>query len=420
MLKFQLCALFLLGYLAIVFEHIVRLNKSAVALTMGGLMWLVYFFHLAPGEHIAVVEEISDMAQVVFFLFAAMAIVELIDAHKGFSVIVRCCQIQSTKLLLWVLLTISFFLSACLDNLTSIIIIVSVLKHLVKSREHRLILGALCVIAVNAGGAWTPLGDVTTTMLWINNKVTTWAIIYSLFIPSVVCAVIAGFLGQTLLNHKEVAFQPVSAGADKPLAKSYWIVGCGVGSLFMVPVWKSVLGVPPFVGALLGLGLVWIISDWVHFPHGEDRQHLRVPYILTKIDISSITFFIGILLSINILCFSGILADLAAQMDALFSRNLVAVFIGFISSVLDNVPLVAATMNMYDVPTNDSLWKLIAYAAGTGGSLLIIGSAAGVAFMGLEKVSFIWFLKKISWIALISYIGGLITYFILEQAHLIM
>lgn len=419
MLKFQLCALFLLGYLAIVFEHVVRLNKSAVALTMGGLMWLVYFFHLAPGEHMVAVEEISDMAQVVFFLFAAMAIVELIDAHKGFSVIVRCCQIRSTKLLLWALLIISFFLSACLDNLTSIIIIVSVLKHLVKTREHRLILGALCVIAVNAGGAWTPLGDVTTTMLWINNKVTTWEIIYSLFVPSVVCAAIAGLLGQTLLSQKDEIIHASETCVEKPLAKSYWIVGIGIGSLFMVPVWKSVLGVPPFVGALLGLGLVWIVSDWVHFPHGEDRQHLRVPYILTKIDISSITFFIGILLSINILYFAGILSDLASWMDTLFSRNLVAVFIGFISSVLDNVPLVAATMNMYDVPTNDSLWKLIAYAAGTGGSLLIIGSAAGVAFMGLEKVSFIWYLKRISWIALTSYVGGLVTYFLLEKAHII-
>lgn len=420
MLKFQLCALFLFGYLAIIFEHIVRVNKAATALAMGGLMWVVYFSHLAPGEHVMLMEEVAEMAQVIFFLFAAMAIVELIDAHRGFSVIVHWCRIRSRILLLWMLIAISFFLSASLDNLTSIIIIVSILKHLVKSREERLIFGAICVIAVNAGGAWTPLGDVTTTMLWINNKVTTWAIIRSLFIPSVVCVVIAGLLGQFLLHKKDQSTPLAKVDVELPLAKCYWIVGTGISSLLLVPVWKAALGVPPFVGALLGLGLVWVISDWVHFPHGDDRQHLRVPYILTKIDISSITFFIGILLSINVLSFSGILTSLSEWMDHVFSRNTVAILIGFVSSILDNVPLVAATMGMYDAPTDDSLWKLIAYAAGTGGSMLIIGSAAGVAFMGMEKVSFIWYFKKISWIALASYIGGLVSYFLLEKCTLLL
>ncbi|ANH78808.1 NhaD family Na+:H+ antiporter [Candidatus Chlamydia sanziniae] len=419
MLKFQLCALFLFGYVAIVFEHIVRVNKSAIALVMGGLMWLVCFSHIqGAADHMILAEEIADMAQVIFFLFSAMAIVELIDAHKGFLIIVKFCRIQSRTLLLWVLIILSFFLSAALDNLTSIIVIISILKRLVKSREDRLLLGALCVIAVNAGGAWTPLGDVTTTMLWINNKVTSWGIIRSLFFPSLVCVIVAGTCGQLVMRKNRASLVPKEIELQSAPPKSIWIICIGLGSLLMVPIWKACLGVPPFIGALLGLGLVWLASDWVHSPHGEDRYHLRVPHILTQIDISSITFFIGILLAVNALTFSHILSTFSSWMDNLFSKHIVAVFIGLISSVLDNVPLVAATMGMYQVPLDDSLWKLIAYTAGTGGSILVIGSAAGVAFMGLEKVDFLWYFKKISWIALASYFGGLLSYFLLESIYL--
>ncbi|MBQ8498495.1 NhaD family Na+:H+ antiporter [Chlamydia sp.] len=415
MLKFQLCALFLFGYLAIIFEHIVRVNKSAVSLAMGGLMWLVCFSHMPHIDHAMMVEEIADMAQVIFFLFAAMAIVELIDAHKGFSVVVRCCKVESRNVLLWVLLTLSFFLSAALDNLTSIIIIISLLKRLVKVREDRLLLGALCVIGVNAGGAWTPLGDVTTTMLWINNKISTAGIITSLFLPSVVCVLVAGCCGQLLLKKRHCSGLVEDFDREPALPKSNLIACVGFGSLLMIPMWKAVLGVPPFMGALLGLGLVWLVSDWIHSPHGEGRSHLRMPHILTRIDISSVTFFIGILLAVNALAYSHVLQDLSVGMDTLFSRNTLAVLLGLVSSVLDNVPLVAATIGMYDLPLNDPLWKLIAYAAGTGGSILIIGSAAGVAFMGMEKVSFGWYVKHISWIALASYFGGLVVYFLMEN-----
>ncbi|AOQ16981.1 NhaD family Na+:H+ antiporter [Chlamydia trachomatis] len=415
MLKFQLCLLFLFGYLAIVFEHIVRVNKSAVSLAMGGLMWLVCFSHIPHIDHVMMVEEIADMAQVIFFLFAAMAIVELIDAHRGFSIVVRCCNVESRSVLLWVLLTLSFFLSAALDNLTSIIIIISILKRLVKAREDRLLLGALCVIGVNAGGAWTPLGDVTTTMLWINDKISTSGIITTLFLPSVVCVVIAGICGQLLLKKRRCSGLSEDLDREPALPKSNLIACVGFGSLLMVPMWKAVLGVPPFMGALLGLGLVWLVSDWIHSPHGEGRNHLRMPHILTRIDISSVTFFIGILLAVNALTYSHVLRDLSVSMDALFSRNTLAVLLGLVSSVLDNVPLVAATIGMYDLPMNDPLWKLIAYTAGTGGSILIIGSAAGVAYMGMEKVSFGWYVKHASWIALASYFGGLAVYFLMEN-----
>ncbi|VVT42979.1 Na(+)/H(+) antiporter NhaD [Chlamydia avium] len=424
MLKFQLCALFLFGYIAIVFEHIVRVSKSAIALVMGGLMWLVCFSYIPNADHLILAEEIADMAQVTFFLLAAMAIVELIDAHKGFSLIMRFCCIQSQSLLLWVLIGFSFFLSAALDNLTSIIIIISILKRLVKSREERLLLGAICVISVNAGGAWTPLGDVTTTMLWINNKISSWGIISSLFLPSLVCVVISGICAQFMLKKRAkgaVSSKSVIAkecDLEQSPKKSGWIIFIGLGSLLMVPVWKACLGVPPFMGALLGLGLVWLASDWVHSPHGEDHYHLRIPHILSKIDIASITFFIGILLAVNALTFADVLTDFSRAMDKVFSRHVVAVFIGLVSSVLDNVPLVAATMGMYQAPLDDTLWKLIAYAAGTGGSILIIGSAAGVAFMGIEKVDFLWYFKKISWIALASYFGGLFVYFLVDRVVL--
>ncbi|WP_213357524.1 NhaD family Na+:H+ antiporter [Chlamydiifrater phoenicopteri] len=414
MLGFQLGILFLFGYLAIVFENVVRVSKSAIALVMGGLMWLVCFAHMNQSNEAALAAQLSETAQVIFFLFSAMAIVELIDAHKGFSLISRFCHIKSRAALLWVLIILSFFLSSALDNLTSIIVIVSILKRLVKSREDRLMLGAVCVVAVNAGGAWTPLGDVTTTMLWIHGKVSTWGIIRSLFLPSVVCAVIAGCLA--LLAMKKQSGIISMDEEKKCRAPGGTLIIClGLFSLLMIPVWKSSMGLPPFLGALMGLGLVWLVSDWLHHPHGDDRNHLRVSHILTKIDISSITFFIGILLSVGALSYAGILTAFSAQLDSLFPRKIVAVVIGLISSVLDNVPLVAATINMYTEPLDDSLWHLIAYTAGTGGSILLVGSAAGVAFMGLEKVDFLWYLRKMSWIALLSYFGGVGAYFFLEK-----
>ncbi|MEG0287249.1 MAG: NhaD family Na+:H+ antiporter [Victivallaceae bacterium] len=414
MLLLELASLFLIGYMGIVFEGFLKINKSAVALIMGGMMWLFCFFHLGHGSSGEMALELADTAQVIFFLFAAMAIIELIDAHKGFELLVRCFRFSSGYSLLWLLIGISFFMSAALDNLTSIIIIVSILKRLVKNREDRWILGAVCVIAVNAGGAWTPLGDVTTTMLWINNKVSSWGIIKSLFFPSAICALVSGLVAQLFLKKRHIAMHDNVSKSD-PQPGAYVILILGIGSLLMVPVWKTCVGLPPFMGGLLGLGLVWLASDWLHHPHGESRSHLRVPYILTKIDISSITFFIGILMAVNALTYGKILFSFSEFLDRLLpSRNYVAVVIGLVSSILDNVPLVAATIGMYDLPTDHTLWKLIAYAAGTGGSILVIGSAAGVAYMGIEKVDFLWYFKKISLVAILGYFGGLVTYFVLN------
>ncbi len=413
MFYFQLIFLFLSGYLAIILEEIIKINKSAVSLLMGGIMWIICFMYLGHVSGTDVIMHLSEVAQIIFFLLGAMAIVELIDSHKGFSLVAKLCRLKSKVALLWLLVFISFFMSAILDNLTTIIIVTSILKRLIKDTSDRWVFGAVCVIAVNAGGAWTPLGDVTTTMLWINNKITSINIMKALFIPSLISVLFALLLTSLKLKNQKNNFisDNVSTSAQPG---AYLILFLGIGSLLMIPVWKSCVGLPPFMGALLGLGLVWFVSDWIHNPYGESRNHLRIPHILSKIDVASITFFIGILLSVNALSFSGILTKCANILDhAISNQNYVAVIIGLVSSVLDNVPLVAATMEMYNAPVNSPLWELIAYAAGTGGSILIIGSAAGVAFMGLEKVSFLWYLKNVSLLALIGYFAGIFSYFLI-------
>lgn len=415
MLHTWLILFFSLGYLAIIFERFLHVNKAAIALTMGAVCWLFYFVHLPPGnsqDSFAV--QIYDVSQIILFLLAAMVIVELIDSHHGFKMITDMLYTASKRRMLWFLIGMSFFMSAVLDNLTTMIVMVSLLKKLFNNKQERWFIGSLLVITVNAGGAWTPIGDVTTTMLWINNKITTVATIKSLFLPSLTCAALAGLLGMFYFkgNHhaKPASFHlPMEPGGRQ-------VLFMGIGSLVLIPVWKGIFDLPPFLGALLGLGTLWLATDIMHHRHGEERWHLRVLHILTKIDISGILFFLGILLAIDSLTEAGILKEFASWLNQIIpSERGIAILIGLISSVIDNVPLVAATMGMYErtqFPTDAPFWQMIAYAAGTGGSVLIIGSAAGVAFMGLEKVDFIWYLKHISWIALISYFAGFAVYFL--------
>lgn len=413
MLHLELLIFFSLGYLAIIFEKFLRVNKAAVALVMGVVCWLLYFYEMHGGITAeAMASQISDVAQIIFFLLAAMVIVELIDSHNGFKIITDLLYTSSKRKMLWFVIIISFFMSSVLDNLTSMIVMVSLLKKMIPDKKERWLLGGIVVIAVNAGGAWTPIGDVTTTMLWINEKISTWETVKALFIPSVVNVLVAGFLATFLIKgpnrevptHLSVNMEP---GARR-------VLFMGIASLVMIPIWKATLGLPPFMGALIGLGLLWLATDIIHAKHGESRWHLRVLHVLTKIDMSGIIFFLGILLAIDALATSGLLKIFAEWLQSVLpNQNYVAITIGLISSVIDNVPLVAATMGMYDMrvyPIDAPLWQLIAYAAGTGGSILIIGSAAGVAFMGLEKVDFIWYFRKISWIALAGYLAGLAVY----------
>ncbi len=411
---------FALGYSAIIAETSIKINKTGSALLMAVLTWM-FLFLIKSGEmsanihHLA--ESVSDVSQIIFFLLGAMALVELIDSHKGFKIVTDLIRTSSKRKLLWILGLITFFLSAILDNLTTTIVIISMLRKLVPETEDRMVLGGMVVIAANAGGAWTPIGDVTTTMLWIKGNITTLAVMKTLFLPSFIALIVALLIFGIGLKGNYPKLRE-RAREEEPEPGARLIFFLGLGALVFIPIFKGLTGLPPFMGVLIGLGVLWIITDLIH---GEEktREHLRIPHILTRVDTSGILFFLGILLCINALNAAGLLARLAQFLDhTVHNLTAIATLIGLISAVIDNVPLVAAGIGMYDLqthPVDSSLWQLLAYCAGTGGSILIIGSAAGVAFMSLEKVSFTQYLLKTGWIALISYFAGIGVYLIQQS-----
>ena len=410
--------IFAIGYLAIVFEHNIKVNKTASALLMAVLTWMVFFLikdHVLSDDITVLGEHLGGVSQIIFFLLGAMTLVELIDCHKGFKVVTDLIQTGSKKKMLWIMGFTAFFLSAILDNLTTTIVMISLLRKLVPDQKERLLLGATVVIAANAGGAWTPIGDVTTTMLWINGNITSLAIMKSLILPSLGSLLVALlFLGRGLKGKYPQLVARAQEEEVEPSSRLIFFLG--LGSLVFVPVIKALTGLPPFMGIVLALGFLWLVTDILHHPTKKD--HLRVPYVLTRIDTSGILFFFGILLCIGSLESLGMLKELAQFLNRYIgSLPLIATIIGLISAVIDNVPLVAAGMAMYDVqtyPVDSTLWQMLAYCAGTGGSVLIVGSAAGVAFMGMEKVDFMWYLRKISFSALCSYLSGMAIYLLQE------
>ena len=414
-----LIAVFVLTYAAITLEHQLKLNKSAPALLGAGVLWTLYALHLGDNQALTqhLNESLVGTAQIIFFLMGAMTIVEVIDAHNGFEVITRRIRTQRLSTLMWLVGTVTFFLSAVLDNLTTAIVMVSLMKKLLQEREDRLFFAGIIVIAANAGGAWSPIGDVTTTMLWIGGQVTALGIMKMLFLPSVVAALIPLSITAWLLRGRAVN---APAQRTDPVSKSAAFEGqlmftLGLGILLMVPVFKTTTGLPPFMGVLLGLGVLWLVGDLLHKSKvEEDKAHLTLAHAMSRIDLSSLTFFIGILLSVAVLEHTHILSDLAQWLNDKVGRlDLIVLLIGFASAVVDNVPLVAASMGMYsmtDYPPDSFIWEFIAFCAGTGGSMLIIGSAAGVAAMGLEKINFFWYLKHISGLALAGYLAGALVY----------
>jgi len=411
---------FIIGYLVIIFEYKLKINKTAAAILMATFSWSILFLSSKDkmeGSTGFLAEHVSNVSQIIFFLLAAMTLVELIDSHKGFKIITDAINTRSKKKMLWLIGLIAFFLSAVLDNLTTTILMISLLRKLIKSMQDRFLLGSMVVVAANAGGAWTPIGDVTTTMLWIGGQITTIPIIKSLFFPSLFSLFVSlFFLGFNMKGNYPDLIKDQSKEKTEPGAKI--VFSLGVLALICVPLFKSWIGLPPFMGMLIGLGILWLVTDILHHPH-EDRHHLRVPHVLTKIDTSGVLFFLGILLSINALETVGLLKSLAIFLgNHIENLAVIATSIGLISAIVDNVPLVAATMGMYDLsafPTDSYLWQMIAYCAGTGGSILIIGSAAGVAFMGMEKVDFVWYLKKISLKALSGYLAGMALYLLIHS-----
>jgi NhaD family Na+/H+ antiporter len=411
--------IFILGYLLITLEHSIKVNKAAIALVTGVLCWVIYVFSSADTHLISeqLTEHLGEISGILFFLMGAMTIVELIDAHDGFEVITNAISTLSKKKLLWIICFLAFFLSAVLDNLTATIVIVSLLRKLIAEKNDRMLFIGMVVIAANAGGAWSPIGDVTTTMLWIGGQVTTKNIIMNLFIPSLICLLVPLIVASFSL--KGNIARPVSIANDNQSPASFShrniIFFSGLGILLMVPVFKTVTHLPPFMGMLLGLGILWVISEIIHKDKDEsDKNAYSVLHALRKIDMPSVLFFLGILVAISALQSTGQLGQLASLMDEKIGNiNVIVISIGLLSAIVDNVPLVAASMGMYDLqtyPTDHYFWEFLAYCAGTGGSALIIGSAAGVAAMGMEKINFFWYLKKISWLALIGYFAGAFTY----------
>jgi len=417
-----LALLFVLTYIAIALEHPLQINKSATALIGAGLLWTLYALMGPTAEvlNTELAESLTGTAQIVFFLIGAMAIVEVVDAHDGFEVLTTRINTQRLSTLVWLVGLVTFFLSSILDNLTTAIVMVSLMKRLLDEREDRLLMAGIIVIAANAGGAWTPIGDVTTTMLWIGGQVTTLAIMQGVFLASMVNLLVPLAVVAWRLGARPVV-SPARATDDGSLpttpAERLTMLVLGLGVLVLVPVFKAVTHLPPFLGILLGLGVLWMVGDLMHkHKADEDKQHLTLVSALGRIDMASIVFFVGILLAVAVLEHSHILPALAAWLDQTVGRlDLIVILIGLASAVVDNVPLVAASMGMYDLakyPTDSFLWEFMAYCAGTGGSILIIGSAAGVAAMGLERIDFMWYARKISLLALLGYLGGAAVYLV--------
>jgi Na+/H+ antiporter NhaD/arsenite permease-like protein len=415
-----LIAVFVMTYAAIAFEHPIKINKSATALIGAGLLWTIYAVSGPEAKVVetAMGESLMSTAQIVFFLIGAMTIVEVVAAHNGFEVITSRIRTTQLSSLMWLVGFVTFFLSAILDNLTTTIVMVSLMKKLLDKRDDRLFFAGMIVIAANAGGAWTPIGDVTTTMLWIGGQVTTAEIMKGLFIPSMINLLVPLSVTAYMLRGRLVEAPPreVNAGQVETTAfERQLMFFMGLGILVAVPAFKTITHLPPFLGILFGLGLLWLVGDLMHREKSDDdKERFTLVSALTRIDMSSILFFVGILLAVASLEHAHILTAVAQWLNDVVGRlDAIVILIGLVSAVVDNVPLVAASMGMYSLaeyPADSFLWEFMAYCAGTGGSILIIGSAAGVAAMGLEKIDFLWYMKKISLLALLGYFGGAFFY----------
>jgi Na+/H+ antiporter NhaD/arsenite permease-like protein len=414
-----------LGYAAIAFEHPIKINKTASALLTGVLCWVVYIMgssntHLVSEQ---LYHHLGQISGILFFLLGAMTIVELIDSHDGFEVITSKIKTTDIRKLLWIIGIVTFFLSAALDNLTTTIVMISLLRILIPFKKTRMFFIGMVVVAANAGGAWSPIGDVTTTMLWIGGQITTGGIVKGLFIPSLMCLVVPLiFLSFTMKGKIEpIEIIDVEQKNKTSSFERNLILGVGIGALIFVPVFKTITHLPPFMGILFGLSVLWIVTEVLHKDkNDEEKDAYSVAHALRKADVPSVLFFLGILVAIAALESTGQLAELALFMDKTIGNiDVIVVSIGLLSAIVDNVPLVAAGMGMYDMatfPPDHYFWHFVAYCAGTGGSCLIIGSAAGVAAMGMEKIDFFWYLKKIAWLALLGYFAGAFTF--LAQHHL--
>ncbi len=446
---------FVIGYLSITLEHPLRLDKTVPSLIMASLIWallavgfsagwfniidthdFVYDF-TAGGEDAlhgfenTLLHHLGKTAEILIFLIGAMTIVEIIDLHRGFEVLKMAVKTRSKKKLLWIIGILAFFLSAIIDNLTATIVLVTLLRKLIHKKEDRIWFASLVVIAANAGGAWSPIGDVTTTMLWIANKVSAPGLIEFVVLPSIVCFILPFFIASYMKPFQgEVQIDVSEDKVSEKLLSSRTMLFLGLGMIVSVPVFKTLTHLPPYMGMMFALGIVWLVSEYIHPEEdfSKERRHLYSAHkALSRIEISSILFFLGILMAVaglETLVFGlseggeqvGTLRYLAEVLQAAIpNQDVVVLLLGVFSAVIDNVPLVAASIGMYDSPTDSVLWHFIAYSAGTGGSMLIIGSAAGVAAMGMERIDFIWYLKKIAWLAFVGFLAGAGVFLLFER-----
>jgi Na+/H+ antiporter NhaD/arsenite permease-like protein len=412
---------FVLGYIAIAFEHPLKLNKAASALITGVLCWTIYI--LQSGSAHTVTEELlqhlGEIASILFFLLGAMTIVELIDSYNGFDIITQKITTTSKSKLLIIIATITFFLSALLDNLTTAIVMTSLCSKILNQKEDRLWFAGMIIIAANAGGAWSPLGDVTTTMLWIGGQITALNIMKQLILPSLAASVVPAVIIAYRFKGKKVTAMSMPTRTLTEQKEGRIILFAGIGLLIFVPVFKTITHLPPFMGMLLALGIMWILITLIHKGKKADSEdRFTVAHALQKIDSPSILFFLGILLAVSALQSFGILKELAVFLSANLQNDyFIGIALGLLSAVVDNVPLVAASQGMFDLatyPTDHPFWEFLALTTGTGGSAIIIGTAAGVAVMGIEQINFMWYLKKIGWLALLGLAAG-IGVFLLQQ-----
>ncbi len=420
---------FVLGYLAIALEHPLKIDKAASALIIGALCWALFAFSGIDAHDLTkeLRHHLVDIAEILFFLLGAMTIVELIDAHEGFTIITDKITTNKKVALMWILSLITFFFSAALDNLTTAIVMSALLTKLIKDKETLWMFAGMVILTANAGGAWSPIGDITTIMLWIGGQVTAGSIITNIFIPSLVCALVPliylsfklkGEVQRPVLTETKEHYLDPTSSFERNL-----IFYMGVGGLLFVPIFKTVTHLPPYLGMMLSLGILWLITEILHrSKNHEKRAELSVIGVLKKVDVPTIFFFLGILLAVASLQSAGHLGLVAGILDEKTGGNIYAIniVIGLLSSIVDNVPLVAGAMGMYDIQgigdyaVDGKFWQFLAYCAGTGGSVLIIGSAAGVAVMGILKVDFIWYMKKISLLALMGYLAGAATYILIQ------
>ena len=419
-MEVAIIATFVIGYLLIAFEHPLKINKAAIALITGILCWTIYIVSQPEKELVShqLLEHLGNISGILFFLLGAMTLVELIDAHDGFEIITDRIKTQSTIKLIWIISGITFFLSAALDNLTTTIVVVSLLRKILADRDKRLRIVGITIIAANAGGAWSPIGDVTTTMLWIGGQVTTVNVMTGVFLSSVVCLLVPLlYLSFVAGGEFETPDTEDKGTSPAPTSERNFLFFIGLAIFIFVPIFKTVTHLPPFMAMLFGLGVMWVVTELIHRNKDEeDKGALSVAYALRKVDTPSILFFLGILISISALESTGQLNEAAQWLTKTIDNDtMIIMAFGLLSAVVDNVPLVAAAQGMYSLqqyPPDSYFWEFLAYATGTGGSTLIIGSAAGVAAMGMERIDFFWYVKKISLLALLGYFAGALVYIV--------